>query len=72
MNAPIIRTSKHIEDLWELYTYIRTDEDLKDRFIETIYQDDQMYKGIAFYILAGTTKKNGYNRGKSHNHNRYR
>ncbi|MBJ7960553.1 AIPR family protein [Bacillus cereus group sp. N28] len=57
MNAPIIRTSKHIEDLWELYTYIRTDEDLKDRFIETIYQDDQMYKGIAFYILAGVLQR---------------
>jgi hypothetical protein len=57
MNAPIIRTSNHIEDLWELYTYIKTDDDLKERFIESIYQDNQMYKGVAFYILAGVLQR---------------
>ena len=57
MNAPIIRTSDHLEDLWELYSYIRCDEDLKDRFIETIYENNHMYKGVAFFILAGVLQR---------------
>lgn len=57
MNAPVVMTSNHLEDMWELYTYIRTDEDLKDRFIETIYEGEQMYKGVAFYILAGVLQR---------------
>lgn len=72
MNASIIRTKKHIEDMWELYNYIRNDQDLKERFMPMIYEGDRMYKGVAFFILAGVLQKrteivDGYVRIKTSN-----
>lgn len=65
MNASITRTCNHIEDMWNLYTYIRTDQDLKERFMPMIYEGNQMYKGVAFFIMAGVLQQrtevvNGY------------
>ncbi|SDN61886.1 AIPR family protein [Bacillus sp. OK048] len=57
MNASIVRTRNHIEEMWELYNYIRNDQDLKERFMPMIYEGDQMYKGVAFFILAGVLQK---------------
>lgn len=57
MKASIIRACNHIEDMWDLYTYIRTDQDLKERFIPMIYEGDQMYKGVAFFIMAGVLQQ---------------
>ncbi|QDP42941.1 putative AIPR protein [Bacillus phage vB_BmeM-Goe8] len=53
VNASIVRTRGHLEDMWKLYTYIRTDEDLRDRFTSKIFENNQtMYKGVAFFLLA--------------------
>lgn len=57
MNAPIVKTRNHIEDMWNLYNYIRLDGGLKERLVPTIYENDQMYKGVAFYILAGVLQR---------------
>ena len=57
MNASILRTRNHIEDMWDIYNYIRNDQDLKERFMPMIYEGDQMYKGVAFFILAGVLQQ---------------
>lgn len=57
LNAPIVKTRNNIEQMWELYNYIRTDEEIRDRLLPMIYEDDLMYKGVAFYILAGVLQR---------------
>jgi len=57
LNAPIVKTKNHIEDMWNIYNYIRTDDELRDRFLPMIYEDNIMYKGVAFYILAGVMQR---------------
>ncbi|MBU3072527.1 AIPR family protein [Clostridium estertheticum] len=57
MSASIVKTRRRIEDMWDLYNYIRSDEELRERFLPIIYADDLMYKGVAFYILAGVLQK---------------
>lgn len=55
--SAIVRTRKHLEDLWKLYTYIRTDEELKERFLPMIYEGNVMYKGVAFFLLGGVLQR---------------
>lgn len=57
LNAQIIKTKNHIEDMWDIYNYIRTDDELRERFLPMIYEDNIMYKGVALHILAGVMQK---------------
>jgi AIPR protein len=59
MNASVIRVRKEMNKLWEVYEFIRKDNQLRSNFIPMIYEGDEiMYRGVALYILAGALQQN--------------
>lgn len=56
-NSAIVRTRKHLKDMWELYMFIRTDDQLRSRFAPVIFEGDVMYKSVAIYLLAGVLQR---------------